>query len=273
MIKIEIMGPNGENLLSGTLMEKVRRLGLPVVGLMGGMVLSFLLASSLVGSGTGVSVEATLDESPGTFRAGVDYSLPAMQEPTALAAMDEGRGEIYPKVSTSEASQISGAKAVNKKPVASSGSESLAKSQTVTTTGVDSRQNSQNHFPDPLLEERVHAARDWLGANQGDGTFGIQLMSVQRASLGEGGVKEYLALHKGLSADKVYAFLATQDRLLLYYGRYSSYDEAVQAMATLPASIRNTGPYVLSGRDIQGKLARLNKDPGKQVGLVAALKQ
>ncbi len=244
MIKIELIGPNGENLLRGTWAERVKRLGLPVAGLMGGMVLSFFLASSLVAHRGELAVN-TAETSGDQFRAGIDYALPAVQS--------AGEG-VQNGVTT---------------PVASPVVVSAPASQTRTQVAGKSLPK-QVEVSDPMLDGRILAAQEWLGAHKKE-WFSIQLMSVQRSSLGE--LKDYLTRTSLTSvADKIMAFPVAQDRLLFYYGHYASYEEAMQAIATLPASVQTTKPYVLSGKNILGKVARLNKEFGKQVGLVAALK-
>lgn len=287
MIRIEIIGQGGENLLSGTFMERLRKLGLPAVGLVGGMVLSFFLGSSLVSDRTPSPVTASLDAANGAEGAGVGYPLPdkgeAGQKSAAVVA-ESGQG-INPrsdiqsggKTAPSQGSQGGKKSTIVNSPgdvVRTAAMELHSRDKSLKTpypkeedTGV----NSLTQELDPLLAERIRESKDWLAANDGDKAFSIQLMSVHRLSLG--GLNDYLAkAGVGLSPDKIFAFPAAKGRLLLFYGRYASYDEAVAAISSLPTSIRNTGPYVLSGKNISGKLARLNMGPGKQVGVVAALK-
>ncbi|MBF0414385.1 MAG: hypothetical protein HQL79_01290 [Magnetococcales bacterium] len=278
MIKIEIIGPNGENLLSGTMMQKVKRLGLPTVGLVGGMILSFFLASSLVTDRTDSSVKVAQDKHVDTFKAGVDYALPTMNRDGAAGA-STGVAKLEqttPYKDDVAAKSDTGKGAVEQKKMYGNlvtethAKELVAKGAAANGKKIDQQANARDAV-DPMLDERIQAAREWLTANNGDGSFSIQLMSVRRSSLG--GLKEYLAkANLGLSEDKLYAFPFAKDRLLLYYGRYATYSEATQAIASLPASIRSQKPFVLSGKEIHGKLAHLNKTSGKKDGLVAALK-
>lgn len=280
MIKIEIIGPNGENLLSGTMMQKVKRLGLPTVGLVGGMILSFFLASSLVTDRTDSSVKLDQDKRGDTYKAGVDYSLPTINRDsttgssTVVAKQEQTAAPREDVVGKSDAAQPGKVGAEPKRLYGNlvteiHNKELVAKGPAANARKVDQEANARG--ADPMLDERIQAAREWLTAHNGDGSYSIQLMSVRRSSLG--GLKEYLAKAKlGLVEEKLYAFPVDKDRLLLYYGRYSSYNEATQAIASLPASIRSQKPFVLSGKDIHGKLAHLNKVSGKKEGLVAALK-
>ncbi|MBF0110296.1 MAG: hypothetical protein HQL76_14090 [Magnetococcales bacterium] len=268
MIKIEIVGPNGENLLRGPWSQRVKRLGLPVAGLLGGMVLSFYLASSLVRSGSEVSVAGAEKEA---VLAGVDDTLPVVRDIPEMEGTTGGESMVGAGAYTSggeprnrNVAVISGGSSRDsgKGGVSLKGQDHAKRNNVVAGLALNS---------DPLLEERIQAARAWLAANPGEGGFSIQLMSVLRSNLG--GLSGYLSrANLGVSEDQLLAFPVGQDRILLYHGRYASHEEAVRALAMLPAAIRNSGPYVLSGKSIQGKLARLSKDASKPIGLVAALK-
>ncbi|MBF0422643.1 MAG: hypothetical protein HQL73_06595 [Magnetococcales bacterium] len=282
MIKIEIIGPNGENLLNGSLMERVKKLGLPAVGLAGGMVLSFFLASSLVTDRTDKPVELVQDRPTDTYQVGTDYSLPVQGRETAsgseavVGKMDPGTyfreepGMKYGAETTQADKSGSDHKKLFGNLVSATHSKDLG-ARGVVPKKNDGVSSLQAQAMDPMLDERIHAAQEWLTAGKNDGSFSIQLMSVRRSNLG--GLKQYLAkANLGLEEDKLYAFPVAKDRLLLYYGRYASYNEAVQAIASLPVGVRSQKPFVLSGKDIQGKLAQLNRVASKKEGLVAALK-
>ncbi|HAT50790.1 MAG: hypothetical protein HQL07_10130 [Nitrospirae bacterium] len=274
MIKIEIIGPNGENLLGGTLSERVRRLGLPVLGLLGGMVLSFFLANSLVTSDNEIHADASQEVSK-TFRSGVSYPLPTEPIPNSAPNVATITAQIphltTPSAQSHTLTQFTG----NKKVITLSSNMTPPKRDAATSApskGGQYSATSQALDSDPLLDERIQAAKTWLTAHNNSAIYSVQLMSVHRSSLG--GLQSYLNRSDlGLSADKLMAFPVDQDRLLLFYGQYATREEANQAIASLPASIRNTGPFALSGKNIEGKLARLNKDTEPRGGLVAALKQ
>ncbi|MEO5328431.1 MAG: hypothetical protein H7829_09315 [Magnetococcus sp. THC-1_WYH] len=274
MIKIEIIGPNGENLLGGTLSERIRRLGLPVLGLLGGMVLSFFLANSLVTSDNEIRADAS-QEVPKTFQSGVSYPLPTehvpSNAPNVAIITAQGPYPTTPSDKSHTLAQFTG----NKKVTNSSANVTSPKGHAGASAppkGGQYSASTQAFDSDPLLDERIQAAKTWLTANNNSAIYSVQLMSVHRSSLG--GLKSFLSRSNlGLSADKLMAFPVDQDRLLLFYGQYATREEATQAIASLPASIRNTGPFVLTGKNIEGKLARLHKDTEPRGGLVAALKQ
>lgn len=270
MIKIEIIGPNGENLLGGTVAERVRKLGLPAVGLLGGMVLSFFLANSLVTSESDTQADAS-QEALKTFSAGVSYPLPTMQKPDSEAVAVQAPQPITPSNEFHTLARFTG----NKTVIGPSNNSAPSKKQVAGLSPPKTSLNLVNPQAvdsDPLLDERIQAAKEWLAVSNNDAMYSVQLMSVHRSSLG--GLKSYLSRSNiSLSTDKLMAFPVDQERLLLFYGQYASREEANQAIASLPVNLRNTGPFVLTGKNIQGKLVHLTKDTGKQVGLVATLKQ
>lgn len=273
MIKIEIIGPNGENLLGGTLSERVRRLGLPVLGLLGGMVLSFFLANSLVTSDNELHADASQGVSK-TFQSGISYPLPTGHIPDSAPNVATSTAQIPHVTTPSDQSRTFAQFTGNKKVINLSSRVPPPKGDAVESAPPKAGQYSastQTLDSDPLLDERIQAAKRWLATNNNSAIYSVQLMSVHRSSLG--GLKSYLNRSDlGLSADKLMAFPVDQDRLLLFYGQYTTREEANQAIASLPASIRNTGPFILTGKNIEGKLARLNKDTEQRGGLVAALK-
>lgn len=165
-----------------------------------------------------------------------------------------GKAESMPKAGTAPESKPAGEPKRASLPqermtVASTpqGSSKLPGKPSLSTQQID---------PTDLLETRIAATKDWLGA-EAAASFSIQLLGTNDASLLRLHLNE---LAKLIEMNKIFVYRTLANKkpfLTVLYGSFNSYRAAQEALDKLPDSLKVNRPFLRTVAGVRGEIARL----------------